>query len=65
MNHWLHKKEQREINQSYIDYANDYFNHMGAISRKSYVEYFPYAKSEIDIWRFITSGYRLSSQLTK
>lgn len=41
MNHWLKRKEEREmtsgkswtykrdINQAYIDYANDYFYHMG------------------------------------
>jgi hypothetical protein len=47
MNHWLKKKQDREINQTYVDYANDYWNYMGAISRNDQVEHFSYPKTEI------------------
>jgi hypothetical protein len=57
MNHWLKKKQQREVNQAYIDYANDYFNHMGMCTRSDQVEHFKYQKSEVDIWKLIASGY--------
>lgn len=57
MNHWLKKKKEREINQAYIDYANDYWNHMGMCVTSDQVEHFSFEKADMDVWMIIASGY--------
>lgn len=66
MNHWLKKKKEKEINQTYADYANDYWHqcnsgwhHIAVVYKNNKTtHYVDGQKTDADkVWKTIASGY--------